>query len=214
MQAHVAGALRRVGGLDAARDDEKLVASSEIQPAVDVERLRGDVGRRVAGQEHHRIGDFLGRAQALREGWFPPPSARSAAGHAGGRHVGLDQARGDRVRAHAMRRAEARDHLRQRNQPGLARGVMRGARAAVLAADRTDMRRSRRCPVSASSGRKTWAQMKGPFRLAARTSSQSSSVTSIEIGRLVDAGIVDEDRNGPQRAARIARPRPRPRRGR
>ncbi len=38
-----------------------------------------------------------------------------------------------------MLRAEARDHLRQRNQPRFGRGIMGRARAAILAADRADM---------------------------------------------------------------------------
>ena len=38
---------------------EASCVPSEIQPAIDVDGLRRDVGRRVAGQEHDRVGDFL-----------------------------------------------------------------------------------------------------------------------------------------------------------
>ena len=50
----------------------------------------------------------------------------------------LKEAGGNGVGADVVRRAEAGNHLRQRDQPGLGGGVMRGARATILAADRTD----------------------------------------------------------------------------
>ena len=40
-----------------------VLPSSEIQSAVHVDRLRRDVGRRIARQEHDGIGDFLRETQ-------------------------------------------------------------------------------------------------------------------------------------------------------
>ncbi len=43
-----------------------LYATLEVEPAVDVDRLRRDVAAR-SSEEHDRLGDFLGRAEPLQE---------------------------------------------------------------------------------------------------------------------------------------------------
>ena len=72
---------------------------------------------------------------------------------------------------------------------------MGGARAAILAAHRADMDdRGAIAPASAAAG-KSAPPGTGPLRLVSRIESQSASADLIEIGGLVDPGIVDQDRN-------------------
>jgi hypothetical protein len=118
IKPHLLGPFGRFRGLDAARDDEqRLLVHQKYSPAVDVEGLRRDVAGSVGGEEHHRIGDFLRRAQPLQDDGFGRLLHRGV-GHACRRHVGGDQTRRHRVGTHIVPSAEARDHLRQRDQSG------------------------------------------------------------------------------------------------
>ena len=93
----------------------------------------------------------------------------------------------------------------KRNQARLGGGIMGGARAAILAATEP-IWMMEPPPASFSSGRKVCATRKGPLRLVSSTKSQSASLDLVEIGGLVDAGIVDQDGNRPEGAAPGAPP--------
>ena len=44
-------------------DEGAFARSTQVHPAIDVQGLAGDVARARAGQEAHRSGDFLRRAE-------------------------------------------------------------------------------------------------------------------------------------------------------
>ena len=90
--------------------------------------------------------------------------------------------------------AEARDDLRQRDQSGLRGRVVRRARSAILAADRADM------DDAAAAGLRQQRQEdlradERAFQIGVEDRVPIRVGDLVEIGRLVDAGIVHEDRD-------------------
>src|SRR5262245_39701166 len=112
-------------------------APSEAEPAVDDQDLSRDVGATGTHQVIDRERDlFRGSDSLQRDGRSQFPGGGLS--HLGG-HVGLDEARGDGVHAHAARGELLGRRARQAQQAGLAGGVVRLPRIAHQAHDRGDV---------------------------------------------------------------------------
>ena len=122
------------------------VAPLQVQPAVDEQRLAGDVARQVRQQEQDRAGLFLGRAAPSHRDGVPVPFGVGVdVGRRGGR---LGDARRDRVDADAVERQFERHRAGHRDHRRLGRAVGDVERRGVHAADRGDRHdRARACPA-------------------------------------------------------------------
>src|SRR5581483_7664932 len=162
--------------------------SSEMEPSVHVERLPGAVRGLLRGEEHDRARHLVGLAEPAEEDRVADRGREPR--QAGRRHLGGDQAGRDAVRADAARGEEAGHALREGDEAALRRGVVRGPRAAVLPAHGADVHDG--------------AARAEPAERLLRHDERAAEVHGehlvpvgvgdpVEVGRLVDAGVVHED---------------------
>src|SRR6185369_670411 len=105
--------------------------------AVDAQDLPGDVAGQVAGEEQHGGGDLPGLAHPLERKAVDDPF--DDLGVDLRRHIGVDEARRDRVDAHAAGAELARGGLGERDEAALGRAVVRLAGVAQHARDARDV---------------------------------------------------------------------------
>ena len=142
------------------------VRRSHPQPAVDEKHLARDERGLVGAQEPYRSGDVLRISELARAACSP--ASRLAPPRGARPSISCGCTRRDDVRAHAAAAELARQRLREADDPGLRRCVVRLAQVPVQADDARDVD-DRACRASSSSR----APLRGTCRRRCSGSSRS-----------------------------------------